>query len=270
MKKVINNKSYNTEYDSELVAVYTSVIDGWCRDKKYFYRKKSTGEYFMFSGKDSWHSGDIDLVSEKRMKDVLSHINKGENYMYTAMMAEFPGTRSRGYFWGSKEDDPWDEEMVEKRKEERKKHREETIRKSEEAARKKEEAGEKTWGVMRITRVEDGYGFGRIYGKDVPVEKKGKVRCHKVNLRLENNDKGNGFNCAYTYKVYVVLDENNKENARKMVMDTINKVVEEKGEFDPVMKGGHLVETEPEKNRDMWREIHSRIRKQNEAVIWGE
>ena len=269
MKKVINGKSYNTEYDSEFVAVYTSVIDGWCRDKKYFYRKKSTGEYFMFSGKDSWHQGDIDLVSEKRMKDVLSHINKGENYMYTAMMAEFPGTKSRGYFWGSADDDPWDDEKVEKRKEEMKRQREETIRKAEEAARMKEESGEKTWGVMRVTGCSDGHKFGKIYGKEVPVEKKGVVRYHKVNLRIENNDKGNGWNCAYRYTAYVVLDVDDKKKAKEVMMETINKVVEEKGEFEPVMKGGHIVETEPKKNGEMWKEISGEIRKMNEAVIWG-
>jgi hypothetical protein len=36
------------------------------------------------------------------------------------------------------------------------------------------------------------------------------------------------------------------------------------------MKGGHLVEEEPIKNKEMCREMYGRIRKQNEAVIWGE
>lgn len=269
MKKVINGKSYNTEYDSELVAVYTSVIDSWCRDKKYFYRKKSTGEYFEFSGKDSWHPGDITLVSEKKVKEVISHIKKGENYRYTAMMEAFPGTRSRGYFWGSEADDPWDDEKVEKRKEEIRKMREETIRKAEEAAKAKEEVGEKTWGEMRITGCSDGWTFGKIYGKEVPVEKKGKVYCHKVNLRIENNDKGNGFNCVYRYTAYVVLDENNKKGVKAYVDDLIKEVVKEKGEFAPVMKSGHLIEEEPAKNKEMCREMYNRIKKQNEAVIWG-
>lgn len=269
MKKVINNKSYNTEYDSKLVAVYTNVIDGWCRTKHYFYQKKSTGEYFEFSGEDSWHSGDIILVSEKKVKEVISHIKKGENYRYTAMMEAFPGTRSKGYFWGSEADDPWDEEKVERRKEERRKMREDAIRKAEEAAKEKEEAGENTWGEMRITGCSDGWKFGKIYGKEVPVEKKGKVYCHKVNLRIENNDKGNGFNCAYRYTAYVVLDVDDKKKVKEVMMDTINKVVAERGEFEPVMKGGHLIEEEPKKNAEMCREIYSEIKKMNEAIIWG-
>ena len=271
MKKVINGKSYNTEYDSEKIARYDVRMDGWAHTAYTIFRKKSTGEYFEFSKWSEWNDGwDINLISEKKAMDILAHNRKGENYRFDAVMAPFPGGRKKGlYFWGTRDDDPWFGKKAEERKEEMKRQREETIRKAEEAARMKEESGEKTWGVMRVTGCSDGHKFGKIYGKEVPVEKKGVVRYHKVNLRIENNDKGNGFNCAYRYTAYVVLDVDDKKKAKEVMMETINKVVKDRGEFEPVMKGGHIVETEPKKNGEMWKEISGEIRKMNEAVIWG-
>lgn len=271
MKKTINGKSYNTEYDSEFVAQYRERIDGWAHTRYQIFRKKSTGEYFLFSKWSEWNDGwDIRVISEKMAKNVMDHNKKGENFKFCAMMAPFPGERRKGvYFWGTEDDDPWDGKKVQERKEARKKQREETIRKSEEAAKAKEEAGEKTWGVMRITACSEGHKFAKYQDKAVPAEKIGKVKWHKVNLRLEDNDKGNGYNCAYTFKISVILENGDKKQAKDIVTKTIQDVVAEKGEFDPIMKGGHIVDTLPVKNSEMWKEITSRIKKMNEAVVWG-
>ena len=67
MKKSINGKSYNTEYDSEFICKYTLVTDSWCHSTVRIFRKKSTGEYFRFDKWSEWNDGwDIDLVSEER------------------------------------------------------------------------------------------------------------------------------------------------------------------------------------------------------------
>lgn len=67
MKKTINRKSYNTEYDAEFVCKYVSVIDGWAREQDFLYRKKSTGEYFLYKKWSSWNDGwDIVLVNDKK------------------------------------------------------------------------------------------------------------------------------------------------------------------------------------------------------------
>lgn len=107
MKKKINGKSYNTDYDSVCVAKYVWVVDGWCRTKYFIFKKKSTGEYFEFFGKDSWHPGDISLISEDEAKSIIARYKSGEYYKYCAVMANMPGTRKRGYFWGKESDDPW-------------------------------------------------------------------------------------------------------------------------------------------------------------------
>jgi hypothetical protein len=271
MKKIIKGKSYNTEFDSELVAKYHELMDGWAHTSVSIYRKKSTGEYFKFDKWSSWNDGwDIFLIDSKTAKAIVKKCGEGMTHKYFAAMEPFPGTKSKGYFWGKEEDNPWDEEMVAKKKEEWKKEKEEIIRKSEEAAKAKEEAGEKTWGVMRITGASDGCKFGRLNGKEIPSEKKGVVRAHKINLRLENNDKGNGYNCAYRYTLYVVLDKDDKAEAKKVAMDVINSVIAEKGEFEAVMKGGHIVDKEPVKNGQMMKDVHKRIQDMNNTVIWGE
>lgn len=259
MKKIINKKSYNTEYDSKLVAVYTSIIDGWCRDKKYYYQKKSTGEYFLFSGKDSWHPGDIRLVSEKEMKEVMSHIKKGEVYRYTAMMEVFPGTRSKGYFWGTKDDDPWDEEKIEKRKEERKK--------KEEEMKKKREDKKGDFGEIQITGVsKDGMKF-KNFGKTVlPAHKYGKVLAWKVNFRYINNnfDVKDGDRW-YRDKVYVVLEGGDKDQVKDIFNGVVSGVEKDFGQWDVFMKDGNLEFSK--KNEKMYGELHKRMKDYNIAVI---
>lgn len=270
MKKTINGKSYNTEYDSVKLGMYHERVDGWAHTAYYIFKKKSTGEYFEFKKWSEWNDGwDIDLISEKKAKSVIEHNKKGETWRFVAMMANFPHSRSKGYFWGDADDDPWFGKKEEERKEEMKRRREEMVKKSEEAAAAKEAAGEKTWGVMEVTTASGFKKFCKYYGKEIPAEKKGRIGYHEVNLRIVNNDRGNGYNCYYKYKTYVVLDGDDKKKAKEIVMKVVNEVVAEKGEFEAVMKGGHIVETEPAKNAAMWKEIYNRMKKMNEEAVFG-
>lgn len=272
MKKIIKGKTYNTAYDSVCLAKYEERIDGWAYTAYYIFKKKSTGEYFEYKKWSEWNDGwDIDLITEKRAKDVIGHYKKGETWKFMAIMAPFPGERKKGcYFWGNADDDPWHGKKREKMLEDEKKRKEEMIKKAEDAAADKEAKGEKTWGVMEITTASGFKKFGKFGGKAIPADKYGKVGFHEINLRIVNNDRGNGYNCYYKYKTYVVLDADDKKKAKEIVMKTVNDVVAEQGDFDAVMKGGHIVEHEPAKNKAMWKEIHQRIEKMNEVIVFGE
>ena len=108
MKKIINKKSYNTNYDSVCVAKYVMVVDGWASTKYYIFKKKSTGEFFEYSKWSEWNDGwDIKLVSADYVKCVIAQRKKGMTHRYCAVMANMPGTRKRGYFWGVESENPW-------------------------------------------------------------------------------------------------------------------------------------------------------------------
>lgn len=117
MKKVINGKTYNTEYDSEFICKYTEKVDGWCVTWHCIYRKKSTGGYFEYrkwgSRKDSQ---DIDLISEENVNSIVKEVKSGMTHKYCAAMADFPETKDRGYFWGTADDDPWSGKKVEEKR----------------------------------------------------------------------------------------------------------------------------------------------------------
>ena len=272
MKKVINGKSYNTEYDSEFICKYNERIDGWAATRYYIYRKKSSGEYFEYKKWSDWNDGwDIDLISEKDVEKVVKEVKSGMTHKYCAVMANFPGTRSKGYYWGTADDDPWLGKKVKEKKEQEKKELEKKRNQVMEERMREEAAGKKTWGVMEITGCSEGNPFKRIYDKEVPADKVGKVLYHKVNLRIRNSDfdKEQGFNGWYKHCVYVILEGNNKALAKDIVKKTIEDVVKEMGEFDAVMKGVELVEFTA-KNRERRKEIDNRIEKMNKKIIWGE
>lgn len=108
MKKTINRKSYNTEYDSEFICKYDERCDGWAYTRHWIYKKKSTGEYFVYSKWGQWNdSWDIKLVSEEEVKEVVKEVNSGMTHKYCAVLEDFPETKGRGFFWGKEDDDPW-------------------------------------------------------------------------------------------------------------------------------------------------------------------
>ena len=108
MKKKINGKSYNTDYDSVCIAKYVEVIDGWCRTKYFIFKKKSTGEFFVYKRWSSWNDGwDISLAPVDYVKSVIAERKKGMTHKYCAVMVNMPGTRKKGYFWGVEDEDPW-------------------------------------------------------------------------------------------------------------------------------------------------------------------
>lgn len=272
MKKVIKGKSYNTEYDSELICKYTEKIDGWAVTRYWIYRKKSTGEFFEYKKWSEWNDGwDIDLISEEDVEIVVKETKSGMTHKFCAFQANFPGTRRKGFFWGTADDDPWSGRKVKEKKEREKKELEEKRVRVMEERKQEEAAGKKTWGVLEITGCSQGKPFKKIYDREVPADKIGKVLFHKVNLRIKNSDfdKEKGFNGWYTDCVYVILEGNDKSAAKEIVMKTIDAVVKEKGEFDPVMKGGELVEFTA-MNYERLKEIKNRIEEMNKKVIWGE
>lgn len=267
MKKIIRNKSYNTEYDSVKVAQYKERTDGWAWESKTIYRKKSTGEYFEFRKWSEWNDGwDIVLVTEKYVKDVISHNKKGETHKFIALMGNFPYTRSRGYFWGVEKDDPWLykenwKKHLEDQKAERKRQKEEYEKKLS------EKKGD--YGMIEITGVaKDGMKFKNFGKMVVSDERYGKVKAWKVNFRYVNNnfDKKDGDRW-YRDKVYVVLEGGSKEQA-KGVFDEILKGVEtDYGQWDTFMKDGKLEFTS--RNESMYQALHNRIKTYNKGMIEG-
>ena len=264
MKKIINGKSYNTEYDSEKIARYDVRMDGWAHTAYTIFRKKSTGEYFEFSKWSEWNDGwDINLISEKKAMDILDHNRKGEDYRFDAVMAPFPGCRKKGqYFWGTREDDPWFGKKAEERKEERKRQREEMRKK---AVEKKGD-----WGEIQITGVsKEGMKF-RNYGKTVlSDEKYGKVLCWKVNFRFVNNnfDAKDGDRW-YRDKVYVVMEGGDKDSVKGVFNGVTSGIEKDFGKWDVFMKDGNLEFSK--RNSDMFKELHKRMREYNMGVISGE
>lgn len=265
MKKVIKGKTYNTEYDSQLICKYTEKIDGWAVTRYSIYKKKSSGEYFQYKQWSQWNDGwDIGLISEKEVESVMKEVKSGMTYKYCALQSDCPGTKQRGYFWGTSDDDPWDEMKVKERKIKEKK-------KILEEEEKEEAAGKKVWGILEITRCSNGVKFKKAYGKEVPADIVGEVLYYKVNFRIKNSnfDKGKGYNGWYRYSTYVIQCGGTKASAKEIFMNIVSDVVKEMGEFEPVMKGGELVES-PKKNREMVKDIKNRIMKLNKKVIWGE
>lgn len=120
MKKLIQGKSYNTEYDSEFICQYAKIVDGWSDSCQRIYRKKSTGEYFEYSKWSEWNDGwNIELISEDEVNSVVKKVKSGMTHKYCAVLEDFPGTKDRGSFWGTEDDDPWHGiKVVEKRKKE--------------------------------------------------------------------------------------------------------------------------------------------------------
>lgn len=115
MKKTINGKSYNTNYDSEFVTSYTSVIDSWCRTKYYVYRKKSTGEYFEYKKPNSWGEyEEITILDSERADKIIRMTKKGYNYYYTAYMLGCRSLRKGYCMWGTKDEDPWEKKSKKK------------------------------------------------------------------------------------------------------------------------------------------------------------
>ena len=108
MKKTINGKCYNTEFDSVCVATYKEIVDDWCRSTYCIYQKKSTGEYFEFNRWSSWKDDwDIKPISEEKAKDVIEQYWKGMTHRYVALMKSAPSLEMGCYFWGTEEDNPW-------------------------------------------------------------------------------------------------------------------------------------------------------------------
>ena len=256
MKKTINHKSYNTEYDSVMVAQYKERIDGWAWTKMTIYRKKSTGEYFEFRKWSEWNDGwDIILVKEKYVKDVIAHNKKGETHKFIAMMANFPYTRKKGYFWGVEKDDPWmyKDEWKKKLEGDKKK-----------AAEKKGD-----YGMVEITGIsKDGMKFKNFGSMVVSDEKYGKLKAWKVNFRYVNNnfDKKDGDNW-YRDKVYVVLDGGSKVEAKTVFDGFVKDVETDYGQWDVFMKDGKLEFSA--RNESMYQALHNRIKAYNKGVIEG-
>lgn len=280
MKKTINGKSYNTQYDSEFICQYTKFADGWSESLQRIYKKKSTGEYFEYSKWGEWNdSWDINLISEDAVKKVVKEVKSGMTHKYCAMMDPFPGTKKKGcYFWGTEDDDPWDKKNIKKRKEQAKAKKEQEKKELEERRNrileeeKKEEAarGEKVYGVLEITRCSEGKRFKTAYDKAVPADKIGKVLYYDINYRIKNSNfsKGVGYNGWYRYSSALVLENGDKESAKKLFIKIKDDVVREQGELEAVMKGGEFVETP--KNDEIVEEINRRLKEWDEKVIWGE
>lgn len=279
MKKTINGKSYNTEYDSELVCNYSERVDGWAFTRYWIYKKKSTGEYFVYSKWGQWNdSWDIKLISEEDVMEVVKEVKSGMTHKYVAMMAPFPGSKKKGcYFWGTTDDEPWDKKNIKKRKEQEKERKEQEKKELEERRnrileeeKKEEAAGKQVKGVMEITKCSEGNSFKTAYKKEVPADKVGKVLYYNVNYRLKNSNfgEGEGHSGWYKYSDFVVQEGGDKVSAKKLFMEIIDEVVKEKGDFDAVMKGGEFVMT-PE-NRERVKEIRKRIEERNRKAIWGE
>jgi len=279
MKKVINRKTYNTEYDSVFICKYSELADGWARTSYWIYKKKSTGEYFEYSKWGQWNdSWDIKLVREGSVKDIVEKVKSGMTHKYVSMMAPFPGTKKKGcYFWGTIDDDPWDKKKIKERKEQAKEKKEQEKRELEERRnrileeeRKEEEAGNQVKGVLEITKCSEGNSFKSAYKKEVPADKVGKVLYYNVNYRLKNSNfgEGEGHNGWYKYSDIVIQEGGDKASAKKVFMRIIDEVQKNMGEFDAVMKGGEYVMT-PE-NRGRIKEIRKRIEEMNKKTIWGE
>lgn len=279
MKKVINGKSYNTEYDSDFICKYSELADGWARTSYWIYKKKSTGEYFEYSKWGQWNdSWDIKLVHEGSVKDIVEEVKSGMTHKYVSMMAPFPGTKKKGcYFWGTEDDDPWDKKKIKERKEQAQKEKEQERKREEEKRariledeKKEEAAGNHVCGILEITRCSDGNSFKTAYKKEVPSEKIGKILYYNLNYRIRNSnfDKGPGYSGWYKYSDFLVLEGGNKASAKKQFLNIIDEVVKEQGTFDAVMRGGDFVMTL--ENRERVKEVRRRIKEWNEKIIWGE
>ena len=270
-KKIINGKSYNTEYDSKLLADYYSIIDEWCRTHNYLYQKKSTGEYFTF-WKDSWHPAEISIISEKQAKEIMDMVGSGCKYHYSALM-ESTKTLRRGYsMWGTKDDDPWDEEAAKKRREAAKKRKEEKAKKTEEViASLKDDTtfAVNHYGVLEITGCSKGHKFNKYNGAAIDADKVGKIMYHKITMRIRNNDadtdkKNSGW---YKYHKCIIMPEGSTKNdVKEKFMSILNDVKKTFGEFDAVMKDGCFLD--PEKNTTMMKDFNKKIDNWNESVVF--
>ncbi len=270
MKKSINGKSYNTEYDSEFICKYTSVIDSWSHSVIRIFRKKSTGEYFRYERWSSWNDGwDIALISEEKAQDIIKNVKAGLIFHYTAL---YSGTRTlrKGYsMWGTEDDNPWDKKAAKKRAEEAKAKKEAKVKKAEE--KKAEAKADTEWssthcGILEITKVEEGHKYSKYNKKSI----KNDVSFHRLTARIVNsdkNEKGSKNTGWYKYGFWVAMPgTGNKKDAKDLILGLIDDVKKEYGEFDAIMKDGSFIS--PEKNKQMMSKVYDELDKWNEGVCF--
>lgn len=273
MRKTINGKSYSTKSDSELVANYLSVIDGWCRTRYYVYRKKSTGEFFEYTAPNSWGEGeDIDLLSNDRGEEIIRMVKAGKEYYYTAYMSSTK-TLKKGYvMWGTEDDNPWDKKAARKRAEERKKEKEEQEKKAAEvkdAVKSDKQWSASHWGVLEVTGCSEGYEFNKYDGRLLDAGKVGKVVYHKLTLRIVNNDykENKGSSGWYKYNTNLVMPAgSDKKDVKKALFDLMDEVKKEYGELDAVVKDGVFLA--PPKNKKMMNELWKKVDSRNESMCF--
>ena len=275
MKKTINRKSYNTEYDAEFVCKFVSVIDGWAREQDFLYKKKSTGEYFLYKKWGSWNdSWDIVLVNDKKAAEIIKNVMEdGYRYEFTALMADVKGLRRGQYFWGNKEDDPWDKKMAKLRAEKKRQEKAEQTMKKEE--KKAEAAEDKTWsdahwGETEVYQASAGYKFSKYDGRELSAWKKGKMVYHKVSFRIVNNDydrKSKDSWGGYKYSASIVLPADDKKVAKETVKKFLDKAVELKGRLDPVMKDGVFIGVS-DHNKDVMKTFYGMVDTFNEGMCF--
>ena len=273
MRKTINGKSYSTTSDSEMVASYLSVIDGWCRTRYYVYRKKSTGEYFEYTKPNSWGEGeDIELLSDDKGEEIIKMVRAGNEYYYTAYMSSAKTLKTAYVMWGTEEDNPWNKKAGRKRAEERKKEKEEQEKQAAEvkdAVKSDKQWGASHWGVLEVTGCSEGYEFNKFDGKPLPDERVGKVVFHKINMRIVNNDfkENEGSKGWYKYHTNLVMPVgSDKKDVKKTLFDLMDEVKKEYGELDAVMKDGVFLA--PPKNRTMIGELQRKVGSWNESMCF--
>lgn len=273
MKKTIKGKSYNTEYDSEMVASYVSVIDGWCRTRYLVYKKKSTGEYFEYTKPNSWGEGEeIKLLSDDEGEKIIKMVKAGYEYRYTAMMTSTKTLKSGKAMWGTEDENPWSKKAAKKRAEERKKEKEEQEKKAaevKEGVKSDKLWGVSHWGVLEVTGCSEGYKFNKFDGKPLDDGKVGKVVYHKINMRIVNNDfkENEGSNGWYKYHTNLVMPlGSDKKDVKKILLGLMDEVKKEYGELDAVVKDGVFLA--PEKNRTMMGELQKKVSSWNESMCF--
>lgn len=245
MKKTINGKSYNTEYDSKFLAEYRRVVDGWDRTHCELYQKKSTGEYFEYWKWSEWNDGwDIHLVEDQRAEKIISMTQKGYDHLFMALMASFKRLKRGKAFWGKEKDAPW-ETMEEKKT--------------------RFIAGE--YAEMQFTgcsKAKKLYTFGKRKVKD---EDYGKVVFYKVNFRwVDNTFDKKSENCSwYRNSINVVMEAEDKTDPKDVVRKMEEEILDVYGKWDVVMKDGKLTDFS-EKNKLMAKELYNMMEDRNTSI----
>ena len=275
MKKVINRKSYNTSYDSEFVCKYVSVVDSWAREQDFLYRKKSTGEYFLYKKWSEWNDGwDIVLVNDKKAAEIIKNVvDEGYRYKFSALMTS-TRTLRRGYsFWGTKEDDPWNKKMAKLRAEKKRQEKAEMeMKKEEKQAEVKEDKtwAVSHWGVMDVYQASAGHKFSKYDGRELPSEKKGKVVYHQVCFRVVNNDydrKNKDSWGGYKYNASIVMPSDDKKAAKDVVKGLMDETVKELGMLDAVMKDGVFLGVS-DHNKEVMKRFYEKVNARNEEICF--